>query len=511
MATASIQKRLSRSRSMGRRVSGIWLFKSSRTPAPIPESSMVLPTELFREIASHLTKPEILVLSSCSSELRSLLLPDIYAAVSGFCGGRACSAKLGMLSTAPKLWVYIRKLEIGPDWFSWPIEESVELRTASTIEKIFPGLTNLDTFTWCSIYPLQETVWRALRMSCLKLINLSYTAQIRQFQPDSELFKFRNLRQFSLCVKEKAEAPPLIQLNLPPQLCDMLLQNLDLEHLDLRLCPSHNNLQSLSRLMQGTWRNLWSFHIDICAHHPARNNIASFLASHPRIRSLSIVPHLRHIPPLLLDHDTLPRLESFTGISQHVSALSNVDCLQSLSLGDESLSDPSFVLAALRRLTFLTSLTINIADANSMSTLSGIVSACSNLESLSISYLSPCSTKQWKAIAVELRRIPSLWNLTLTKTYRLADGPMLAAALILLEHNPGLREIHIVWVSMKAWKQSGDYIISSRTGQDDTRVPDSVDAKEFGPRALGGSFTRRFRYTFDDGDKVSKGLARIWW
>ncbi|KAJ6457931.1 hypothetical protein C8R45DRAFT_1032324 [Mycena sanguinolenta] len=504
MATG-IQRRFSGARSMGKRISGLWLSKSSKTPQ-MPESR-VLPTDIFREIASHLTRQDVLALSSCSSELRSVLLPEIYAAVWGLCGSRACSEKLEMLSSTPKLCVYIRKLEIGPDWFSWPIEESVERRVASALERIFHALTNLETFFWCGIYPVQETFWRALRTSCPNLRILSYTAQIREFKSESELFKFRNLREFSLCVKDKAEAPPVIQPDLPPQFCEMLLQNSDLEHLNLMLCRSHNNLQSLSRLFRGTWSKLRSFHIEICTQS-TRDDVGPFLASHPSIKSLSLLAHTYTLPLSPLDPGALPRLESFTGLSQHVSALPNVGHLESLVLEDRPIMDRLGVLAALGRLTSLTSLVITMPGASHTSILSGIVSICSNLESLSVSYQTPCTAKQLKAIAVELGRLPLLWNFSLSKTYRLADGTMLAAVLILLEHNPGLREIHMVWVSTKAWKQSGDYAITSSLGHDQP-IPKFVEAKEFGPRAIGGSFMRRFRYPLDGGDKVSKGLARI--
>lgn len=84
---------------------------------------------------------------------------------------------------------------------------------------------------------------------------------------------------------------------------------------------------------------------------------------------------------------------------------------------------------------------------------------------------------------------------------------MLAAALLLLAQNPGLRHIHLVWVTAKVWKQSGNYTVHSR--EDATDVPYPLEAKERGPRALGGSFTRRFRYVLDGGDTVSKGLARM--
>ncbi|KAJ6457930.1 hypothetical protein C8R45DRAFT_1032322 [Mycena sanguinolenta] len=500
------QRRLSRAGSVARRISGLWLFKSSRT-SPISEPN-VLPTEVFLEIANHLTRQELVALSSCSSELRRLLRPEIYSALSGLCGSRACSEKLQRLSTTPEIWTYLRKLEIGTDWLSWPIKESVECHVASTLENIFPGLTNLETFTWVSIYPLQETFWGALRASCPNLRNLSYTAQIREFQPDSELFKFRNLCQFSLCVEYKAEAPPLIQSSLPPQLCDMLLQNSDLEHLLLRLCYSYHDLQSLSQVLQGTWSKLRSFHIELCAQHPARDHIASFLAAHSSIESLTIFVH-DYTEPLPVSHITLPHLESFSGLSQHISVLSNADRLGCLILADEPITHPSRVLAALSHLTSLTSLTISIANAGNISTLSNILDTCWKLESLSVSYLTPCSTKQLKAVVMELSRLPNLSNFSLTKAYRASDGTMLAAVLILLARNPGLREIHMMWIGSEAWKQSGDYEIISSLNDSGKRVPEFVDANEFGFGTRGKSFSRGFRYGLVGGDKVAKGLAKI--
>jgi len=120
---------------------------------------------------------------------------------------------------------------------------------------------------------------------------------------------------------------------------------------------------------------------------------------------------------------------------------------------------------------------------------------------------SHCIQKQLKAIAAELHRLRYLGTLTLTKTYRLADGTMLAAALLLLQNNLALREIHIVWVTTKVWKQSGDYTVIPM--KNNAKVPDALEVKEFGPRVLGGSFTRRFRYALEGGDIISKGLAKI--
>ncbi|KAJ7911931.1 hypothetical protein B0H13DRAFT_1875404 [Mycena leptocephala] len=127
---------MNRSRSISKRISGLWSPKGQDTPAMVPESLRVLPTDMFREIASHLAEIDILNLSSSSKELRTLLLPEIYATVSLLCGSRTSSSKLDMLSSSPNLWVYIRTLAIGPDWLSWPLEASIESWVAAKIEKI---------------------------------------------------------------------------------------------------------------------------------------------------------------------------------------------------------------------------------------------------------------------------------------------------------------------------------------------------------------------------------------
>ncbi|KAJ7911930.1 hypothetical protein B0H13DRAFT_2479225 [Mycena leptocephala] len=304
---------------------------------------------------------------------------------------------------------------------------------------------------------------------------------------------------------------PLIEPRLPLQLCDMLLHNPDLEHLRLELRALYNILEQVSRLMHGTWRNLSSFHIEMYsslnAHHPTSDELGAFLASHPTITSLSILAYLPAIP-LVLSRTTLPHLTSFTGLAQHLSALPSVDFLWDLVLTDDGLAaDPSQMIAALQRLTFLNTLKLNLGDAARVSVLSSVISACPYLGSLDISYSTPCSMKQLKAIAVELHSLTSLRHLSLQKIFRFVDGTMLAAALLLLAQNPGLRHIHLVWVTAKVWKQSGNYTVHSR--EDATDVPYSLEAKERGPRALGGSFTRRFRYVLDGGDTVSKGLARM--
>ncbi|KAJ6566464.1 hypothetical protein B0H19DRAFT_1232639 [Mycena capillaripes] len=500
------EKSMNRSHSIKRRLSRLWQSKPREPLTSVPP--LGLPTDIFREIANHLTKLEIINLSGTCKELRALLLPEIYTEVSLLCGSRACSLQLEMLSRSPNLWTYIRKFEIGPDWLSWPLEAAAESWAAAKVEKISPGLTNLHTFAWHGLRPLPESVWRALRKSCTELKNLAYTAQLREFEPESELFKFRNLRQFSFVAKQTPAPAPLVKPGLPTQLCDMVLENPDLEQLSLQLCESNNNLGQVSRLMHGAWQNLSSFHIQICptspSHNPPSDELSAFLTSHSSITTLSVLTHLPDIPPLLLGPTALPRLTSFTGVSAHVAALPQVDSLSNLVVVDEEPTDPSSFLAALRRLTSLTSLKLYFADAAHPYLLRQVISACLNLQTLDFTYATPCNLKQLKPIAVALSHLPWLRNVTFTKTYRLADGTMLSAALLLLAHNPDVQKIDLHWVTTKAWKQSGQYTVQTQRD-----APDALEAKEFGPRALGGSFTRRFRYVLEGGDTLSKGLARM--
>lgn len=169
----------------------------------------------------------------------------------------------------------------------------------------------------------------------------------------------------------------------------MLLHSPDLEHLNPQLCPSHNNLGSLSSLMQKTWDNLSALQIEVCPDHPARDLIAPFLAAHPLITSLSILPHVPDTLPLAFPPGTLPYLEFFGGISQHLAALPNLEHLRNLVLLDEPARNP--LASTVGRLTFLTSLTITLADAGDISLVFSITSACCLLESLAISYRTPCN------------------------------------------------------------------------------------------------------------------------
>ncbi|KAJ6552588.1 hypothetical protein DFH09DRAFT_1167080 [Mycena vulgaris] len=491
------------------------LSVKTRKPLLVAESSTV-PTDIFLEIASHLTKPDIIILSSVSSGLRKLLLPEIYETVSLYCGNRASSSVLKILSKSPKLRHYIREVKIGPDWLSWPIDATTEFWVASIIEKISPEMKYLHSFTWCGISSPPDHLWSTLRKCCPALRNVHCIAQIRELDPKSELFQFENLTSFTLCVKESNQELVTPAPDLPPQLCDMLLQRCpDLEELTLQLSFSRNNLAQLSRITHGIWPRLRSFNIELSrydvlanSHYPPSDELSAFLTSHPSITSLSIYPHTIPGLPIALGPTALPQLTSFTGFYHDVSALPYLDSLQSLTLvGSESVLPQSLIVATLQGLTSLTQLTIVITDAADTALLGDIFSACPWLEIFTLQFGSSCNMKQMKEISIKLQRLAHLRILTLSKDYRLADGTMLNAALALLAHNPGLQEIHLIWVSDKGWKQSGDYTMFA-----DAQY---IEAKEWGPRTLGGSFTRRFRYALE-GDStvlssVSKGLAKMRW
>ncbi|KAJ7142746.1 hypothetical protein C8R44DRAFT_866051 [Mycena epipterygia] len=275
------------------------------------------------------------------------------------------------------------------------------------------------------------------------------------------------------------------------------------------MSSSRNNLHQLSWIAHGRWPHLSVFRIELwshaSSHYPHAAELGAFLSSHPWIIDLGIYPHAGSSPPLVLAPTAMPYLTTFTGLCGQVSDLPNVYWLQSLPLLRQTPLPSSLVTGALQRLTSLTSLEICLEDAGDISLFCDVLSACPGLVTFNVSFWTTCNMKQLKVISLHLQRLARLRTLTLLKTYRLTDGTMLNAALLLLARNPRLHEIHLVWMTHTAWKQSGNYTICAEAQY--------MDAHEFGPRPLGGSFTRRFRYALDDRrpllGSVSKGLAKM--
>ncbi|KAJ7741352.1 hypothetical protein B0H16DRAFT_1694053 [Mycena metata] len=63
---------------------------------------------------------------------------------------------------------------------------------------------------------------------------------------------------------------------------------------------------------------------------------------------------------------------------------------------------------------------------------------------------------------------------------------MLSAALLLLAHNCGLRDIHLICMTATGWKQSSDYNVIT------TENIEALKAKEFGFRAAGEHIRSQF-------------------
>ncbi|KAJ7741335.1 hypothetical protein B0H16DRAFT_1423816 [Mycena metata] len=491
--------------SLGRRISRMLKhFPKLRSATAMGErTGRTLPLDIFREIANHSSDTDVRCLSQCSKELRALLLPELYAEVSLKCGSRKCSAVLNMLSNSPHLWIYIHTLTLGPDWLSYPIEPSVEGWIISKISKIIPGLARLHTFYWFGVLPLPESTLAALRHSCPELRNFAYGTEMQIFSQESELFKFRNLVQLSISVREPGGAAPSTSTDFPPQLCEMVLRNPDLEQLTIDALGKR--LEQMAQLLHGRWPKLWLLKIALFSVPvSAQGQLPTFLTLHPSLTTLGLCFYAGDILPLVLDHITLPLLTSFTGLSQHFCALPSTHLLMVLTLEDyiDTAEALAPTLVALPRFPFLNNLEIHLLDGGHISELRLIVSACPHLTTLNISYLA-CNMNQLKEVTVVLVQLVWLGSLKITKPYRLADGTMLSAALLLLAHNRGLRDIHIVCMSAKRWKQSGDYNVIA------TEEIEALEAKEFGSRAVGGSFTRRFRYEVEGRPTLSKGLARI--
>ncbi|KAJ6509688.1 hypothetical protein DFH09DRAFT_1198848 [Mycena vulgaris] len=500
---------------------------SRRSDVPIDPN---LPADLFLEIASHLMPADLLSFSLTSSHLRHLLLPELYKSVSLFSG--ACLAALEMLSMRPDLRVHVVTLSVDllrPSPVPWPKQDVGEERTTMLIEQVLPALTNLQTFNWAGKQIPPDRLFLRLRNACPKLKNISCVAKSIHFNPDCELFKFTGLTGFTFWVSyQETKDPPPFQ-DIPPQLCDMLLQRCPkLETLSLKLLsmPNLERWEELDRLTTGTWPSLRSFHLDIylldgpLSWQPPTQNLGTFLSAHPGITDLTLHPFVRPgmAPcelPLLLNPGALPRLTSFEGAYQHLSELPNPQGLATLVLYNYTSTtyiSRASIITALQQLTGLKTLAMGFGETDEHSAIEDIVSACPNLTALHIQFHtdSKFGTKRLRQISRELQALPHLRKFSLAKNYHLSDETMLSSALIFLQDSSLLHEIRVMNFMGKFWLQEGKYRRSI-----DAEGRKSLDVREFGLRRAypPETFNRTFRYSLQGGDHLlgtlSKGLARI--
>ena len=145
------------------------------------------PIEIFLEIASFLQSNEVLALSLAvcvpsfipyssselqSSQIRALLLPELYRSVS-LQTNRACLSGLAMLAQHSNLCKYIHTLTVRPNYaiVCWPRKEArmSECLVASRVKTVAHNLCNLKKFEWGGTGSPPDDFWLTLRQLYVKV------------------------------------------------------------------------------------------------------------------------------------------------------------------------------------------------------------------------------------------------------------------------------------------------------------------------------------------------------
>ncbi|KAJ7779788.1 hypothetical protein B0H16DRAFT_1499868 [Mycena metata] len=482
---------------------------------PYPQLLGSLPLEIFTPVAGLLRSNDLLNFSLTSSQFRTLLLPVMYHTVA-LESSKACLSGLAMLHRRPHLCIYIRALIVRPNHWPgfWPRADPFidETKVAFMIQQLVGDLRHLEKFVWGGNDLPCDYLWIALRRNCPRLKNVSSTAKSVDVEPGCELFKFENLTAFSFTIP--AFQKDINSPGLPGQLVDMLLyQCPNLEELTLNMLCASPILFELGRLLTGVFPRLRVLHLEIwCAsdHQPsAFTALGSFLAAHPQITALSIFPSSEP-HPLTLPPNALSHLTTFMGVHKHLTQLPNPHLIERLDLMGVPLpeADVLAVSGTLRHLTSLRSLDIRLAAP---SILSALLPSCTGLTTLRVMFPVTFGIKPLRLLSTSLRTLPHLRSLTVYKGHRpltLTHPSMLACFLLLLSHNPHLREVHLAWFAFPRFtrSQNGDYILCENG---DGRG--FVEVHERGMRATslgGGVFERRFRYALERKEK-SKGKVDL--
>ncbi|KAF7360586.1 F-box domain-containing protein [Mycena venus] len=498
-----------------------------------------LPAELLIEIASHLTWAiDVLNFSLTSSQLRNILLPQMYKSIYLF--GGAWTGTLEMLAKRPELCVHVRRLGVDliyealrPERY----EEGDIGQIATLIQKALEGFSNLQTFTWSGKRLPPEYLFRAMRDACPQLKNIHCRAKSIQFDPESELFKFDDLTRFSLWVAYEAETDePLIWQEIPVQLCDMLLQRCpDLVSLSIRLQSMHSIMvHQLDTLLSGVWPKLEYFDLDIevidsdpISFWPPLGTL-SFLSAHPCITHLGLTAYsifpmvfFREHLPSCFEPDASSEFTYFEGLLQHLAGLPNPAALKILVLSTV-VTETSLerMLPVFWGLTSLKELAIEFAEIEApCAAIHHIVSACPNLTKFHVKFCETTFTSsQLIEMSAQLKHLARLRCLHFDKVFSATSGTMLNAALILLGNIPSLQEICILNFMAHNWYQRGHYmtltgargrkLIAARESGLDRDYPKGKFLSRIYPR---GKFSRTFRYSLERDvlGSISKKFKRI--
>ncbi|KAJ6609408.1 hypothetical protein B0H10DRAFT_1813767 [Mycena sp. CBHHK59/15] len=505
-------------------------ISSRSAPGPLG----TVPPDIILEIVENLGSYDILSFSLTSSQLRELLLPELYRTVY-LRSSRTCASGLRMLTRRPDLCAYIQKLAVRPNYYlAWPkVDQPLsEDWVASMISKIAQNLTRLHTFDWDGLEMPADSLWLTLRNACPELKQVFSNLGHQPLDPYSQLFQFDDLTNFSLSVRHglgETDAFPTPE-ELPTQLWDMLFQRCpNLEELTLCSFSASHRLIDINKVTQGTWPKLHSltlgsfgFNIDLTLSSPPAELFGTFLSSHLELSYIRLSWNFKRWispdeMPTYLKPTALPGLDSFVGVFQQVTELPAPACasLTTLDLMCEPLyaSRTDALLSTLRALPALAHLDIwaHVPDPGAGHTgfFRGLLGACPGLEDLHFMCTTSFGKKPLSELAAHLHLLPHLRSFTLTKGHRYADESMLRSALRVLRApgvSPRLAQVSVRWARAKCrnhLKQEGQYdVVTVGVGGERT-----VEAWERGLRAVGAAFERRYRYTLvgGDGDAGSGG------
>ncbi|KAJ6591251.1 hypothetical protein DFH09DRAFT_1420316 [Mycena vulgaris] len=495
--------------------------KSTALLAPVE----LLPANILQEIAGHIScLDHVLNFGLTSRQMWGHLLPRLYTDVD-LKTNKQCRL-LSVLAKRPGVARHIRKLAVRPNNAEWTLPEDPidEVAICELVSRIAPHLTSLHTFVWDGLELPDDKVWMKLRKSCPRLINIGTTVGEEPVENTSHLFAFHNLRRFSFVVKCASlewltdGRPPMEKL--PRRFWEMLIERSpDLEELEIGGAAPCPRLFDIRPVSYGQWPHLKSLTLgDMVMQAPSRNNARKepsfmvFLQAHPQLRCIKIqhiggdtFPSSLNLPPT-----ALPSLRTFSGPLAYIRTLPQPWLLQDLTLTGLQHSASSFprLFSTLKQLRSLASLSIQIdltlytsfnrspQARDHTKIFRALLASCPRLVYLDMLCLSQ-PTFNVAEFSAALSNAPHLRSFVLTKVHASNDEEMAPSAAHLARQNPTLDSFTLRY-SQDSWltstgirpKHVGTYEIV----RDAAGVPVALAAHEWGARAFGGHYIRRFQH-----------------
>lgn len=443
--------------------------------------------------------------------MRSLLVPALYETV--ILGStRACQSGLKLPSEA---WRWVRKLAIRPNYYlSWPKADKAvdEGQIASSLVQVTSqGLLNeLHTFDWDGNEMAPDLLWDALRVGCPALRTVSSNVGYNPIAPGSSMWRFRNLRAFSLTVRHGLEGDLLFPEleSLPREMWDMLIIHCpNLEELNLCSFSPSTRLFDLSPLttMGVQWPSLTSVVLGCFGYqHDFTMNcdleaMSAWVGRHPGLVYARMVwSFKRWVSPESQDIPSLPSpaLDSYAGIYQQIPLMSAAS-LTMLDLMTEPIYDARVaglcpVLRVLPKLEIL-DIWMQVSDCTYVE---AVLSSCTELREFHFM----CTTVgEWGhgLGGLLVLHVPHLKVFSLTEGWRWTGKrkAMVKLAAGIVRMNERLDQVNVRWVRERCrghLKEEGRYdVVKEVQG----KVAGLV-VSERGFNLMGRTFVRSGRFMF---------------